>query len=334
MRVVFTGFTARDVGSLKSKFAGMADPCAALEEAARRLGHEVRRGWPRPDLIEGADVLVVNYGDAGSMSSRHGPACMALQVLHEGRIVRVLGDANLGQYSRSLRTRWTDADKLAARADFAYGLCPDWIEDVAEEAAALVWAHSRWTEWPGSTCGAHPWGDRELLHEALGHRIEHFIDYSSLMPRPALIATPPRERRWAMAGLNDYDAWIAERGPSWPVERWGPGTRVGMVPESRVLSELYPRCWGVLSPPRGHTGRGSGFFRTRAVHAARAGCVWAGDAGESAPMPESHRASLREVESYRDPSGLARWQAESLAAESWDEGRLLEKCREIFACES
>lgn len=82
-----------------------------------------------------------------------------------------------------------------------------------------------------------------------------------------------RKPRWALATVQDYSAWIEKQGLTWPVDVYGAslasrkkGHGYPVLKNENLVATTYAGYAGVLSPPHQHAG--SGWFRTRYVHAA------------------------------------------------------------------
>lgn len=330
MRVYFTGYSDEDCGVVPSAFAGASCLPRALWVACRRLGHAVRHGVPTLDAGPGdADVLVVTYGIASDRSSQFFPQCatMAAEFAARGRVVvRAFREEDLRSYANSL-VFMEEPDILCRRAEMYLGECPAWVEDRLEQTSAWIASHRADPCWPTAAVGAFSWGRHHLMEEVLGHSIGHFLDYSSMIPTYCPDVKQSRSRAWALAGLHDYRAWIERQRLTWPITTWGVPTQSShaAIPERLLVEIAYPKYWGVLCPPRGHTGRGSGYLRTRYVHAASAGCVVYGEAVDHGQMPEQYCVTSLSVETATDRQlrALAAEQATALRDNVWTAERLL-----------
>jgi hypothetical protein len=93
-------------------------------------------------------------------------------------------------------------------------------------------------------------------------------DGTTQMPRfgdPTLL-DKPKEERWVLAALDNYDKWVSSTGVRWPVLKVGKanGER-SCIPENTVVEDMYATSWGVMIPTYpSYVGR---LWRSRYVHA-------------------------------------------------------------------
>lgn len=79
-----------------------------------------------------------------------------------------------------------------------------------------------------------------------------------------------RTRQWILPSLLKDNTWLDKQNLTWPVERFGPKGFEVLATERDIQLE-YQRNVGALCPPYPHAG--SGWWRSRWIHSARAGSV-------------------------------------------------------------
>lgn len=98
-----------------------------------------------------------------------------------------------------------------------------------------------------------------------------FVEYLNTDPNP-LKTVPLKDRmqRWILPSLLKDDTWIDKQHLNWPIQRFGPkGFEV--LPNERGIQNSYGESVGALCPPYPH--EGSGWWRSRWIHSARAGSI-------------------------------------------------------------
>lgn len=82
--------------------------------------------------------------------------------------------------------------------------------------------------------------------------------------------TESRAQRWILPSLLIDDDWIDRQELTWPVDRFGPKGCI-VLENEREVTKAYARRAGALCPP--YPTAGSGWWRSRWIHAARARLV-------------------------------------------------------------
>lgn len=85
-----------------------------------------------------------------------------------------------------------------------------------------------------------------------------------------MVPMKDRNRKWILPSLLTEDYWIERQSLGWPVERYGPKGFIVLDTEQDVQS-MYRGYQGAICPP--YKTAGGGWWRSRWIHAALAGCV-------------------------------------------------------------
>ena len=133
-----------------------------------------------------------------------------------------------------------------------------------------------------------PWGNHRCLfnQKNLGHAIILKWDPSPFLqlPEPVAVAPADRERRWALATLQNKYPMKGEL--KWPIDRFGKDNRIN---EQQLVQDEYPKRFGILAP--GYKSAGSGYWRVRFNHAAHVGAVMVCDRNDARVMGAPYQVS-------------------------------------------
>lgn len=176
----------------------------------------------------------------------------------------------------------------------------DWACSRKAELQVLV-ERMRYQPWAPTLVPAFTWGDHQKLTGEVEMMTEpYYVDVSSLAVEYPLTFPETRERRWVLGTVSDQRKWMDSLNLSWEVNHLG--TRASKAPEKMPesqLVQLYAESWGVLSPPYKRI-LGTGWWRNRAVYAARAGAILLADSGEMPQLGEPYQLKPAEVEAMSD----------------------------------
>lgn len=138
------------------------------------------------------------------------------------------------------------------------------------------------------------WGDMDILQNLLpGANLIQTYDPTPLFMKntlgydewPELPPVEIRGRRWMFASLLTAHPWVDKQNLHWPVDRFGPKGHT-VVTEKEILP-LYRERAGAIAPP--YQTDGSGWWRSRWLHAALAGSVLLCGSGDQLEMGEWYR---------------------------------------------
>lgn len=146
------------------------------------------------------------------------------------------------------------------------------------------------------------WGDIKIVQRLLpgGNPVltmdptPSFLRY--LYSGPPLAKPPAMEERiqsWVLPSLLVEDSWIDNQGLQWPIERFGPKGYT-VLRNERSVNREYTRRVGALCPP--YPTVGSGWWRSRWIHAARARSVLLCGANDGRAVGSAYRHSGLEYE--------------------------------------
>lgn len=188
----------------------------------------------------------------------------------------------------------------------------------------------RYEPWAPTIVPAFTWGD----HQKLTGEVEmmtnaHYVDVSALAMEYPLTFPAERERRWVLGTVSDQRKWMDSLNLSWEVSHLG--TKASKAPEKMpesALVQLYAESWGVLSPPYKRI-LGTGWWRNRAVYAARAGAILLADPGEMPQLGEAYQVAPADVERMTDTElcSLAAAQREALFGQQPSAGTVAAQLR-------
>lgn len=329
MKVLFTGFTSRAVGSDRNVYDYMCN-VNVLAEALRQAGHEVDHRQvsivtdPCPE--EDYDVALVGVAAINGLSSRF--KLGALHTLHrfgsragifpsDGKNVAIfpasvqsvsrVGEHACGPFpsyllGEGMGDRNNVIEHEALRAQGASG--ESWLAEVLDKLPqtsrikcafpALFPLHS----WGNPSVYGRAWGAEASGWDPTNIAIPMQFDPLVIRPnggRLAFIEGAERQRRWVLASLQDNSAWLKKIKPTWPVVSVGnkraakAGVGAEYIPEDQMIREYYGTSYGTLA--FGYPLGHGGWWRMRFIHAALAGCVTCCDANDAIPMPESFKHS-------------------------------------------
>lgn len=190
----------------------------------------------------------------------------------------------------------------------------DWACGRKDELQVIV-ERMRYQPWAPTIVPAFTWGDRQKLTGEVEMMTQpHYVDVSSLAREYPLTFPATRERRWVLGTVSDQRKWMDSLNLTWEINHLG--TRASKAPEKMAeadLVQLYAESWGVLSPPYKRI-LGTGWWRNRAVYAARAGAILLADPGEMPQLGEAYQVVPSDVERMTDTElcSLAAAQREAL----------------------
>lgn len=200
----------------------------------------------------------------------------------------------------------------------------DWACSRKAELQVIV-ERMRHRPWPATLIPAFTWGDHAKLVKGVEMITEPYcIDVSAFAMEYPLTFPPTRGRRWVLGTISDQRKWMDSLSLSWEINHLG--TRASKAPEKMPesqLVQLYADSWGVLSPPYKQI-LGTGWWRNRAVYAARAGAILLADPGEMPQLGEAYQLKPAEVEAMTDTElcSLAAAQREALFSRQASQGQV------------
>jgi hypothetical protein len=361
MKILFTGFTSRTVGSEKNTYDYMSN-VFVLEQALKLAGHDVTTRqvslMEDPAIEEDFDVAIVGVAACQGFSSRF--KLGALWALHrfgsraaifpsDGKNVAVFPNSvrtcmvgNHGErspyeyflYGQLESTNVIDAD-LAAQAEFA--------EIFQATLNRLPWKEgAAHCDWP-VLMPLHSWGNPLVYQRLFGAPVTMWDPTNVAIPMqfpttaltcldnsgrlPFADAFNSRERKWIVSSLQDQSAWLKKMKTTWPIVTVGnkraarKGEGLEYVPELEMISDYYAHNWGHLA--FGYPLADGGWWRMRYVHAALAGIVTYADELDQIRMPDPYRFARSQIERMEDNrlALLAHEQYNALMATAWSKDR-------------
>lgn len=175
------------------------------------------------------------------------------------------------------------------------------------------------------------WGDVRVVQRMLpgAHPVSildptpaflHYLD--SAERQPILWDVEDRVKQWILPSLLKNYEWVDQQRLTWRVERFGP-KKMTVLESERAVQMEYRRNVGAVCPPYNH--EGSGWWRSRWIHSARARCILLCGAVDDLAAGEAYQFTGQEYESADYPR-LRRYaddQAETMEA-------LIQRDHEVF----
>lgn len=314
MKILMTGFTARQVGSTRLRYDYL-DVSKLLAVALRELGHEVEmRRVTTGERLRDYDLALVGMIAPNKLVATYQYG--ALWTLH------ALGERALVYFDD-----WTITDLRSGVRTVAHQLrAYDFRLDRWDKNRAMK-LHKQLYRTLDLLAGPHcpwsvlvplfAWGNvDELLADAIDARA-YTYDPSSLMSqnlRPMVSPTNGlRTRCWILGSLANHEPWVKSLGLRWPVRTYGNAKLNQHVLPEKLLLEEYEGCWGILAPR--HPRPGTGWWRPRYLHSIRAGAVLRCDTADAAKIGPSYELD-DDVEELTDAelARIARRQSEEFNA--------------------
>lgn len=159
------------------------------------------------------------------------------------------------------------------------------------------------------------WGDVQVVQRMLpGANPVHILDPTPAFVKyldeakrqPILWEMCDRARQWILPSLLKNYEWVDQQRLTWPVERFGPKKMLVLESERAVQME-YRRNMGAVCPPYNH--EGSGWWRSRWIHSARAKSILLCGAVDDLAAGEAYQFTGQEYEAA-DFAGLTKYAAD------------------------
>ena len=326
-KILVTGFTAIQCGRLDRR--EICSFPAMITRALDDLGHDVEH---RPTVPEeplgGFDQVWVGIASPISRTSRHAPT--AMDVIARARVEGCqLGFIVDDWALRKIHTNFGCVVKnpaMLAREN-AFGSRPQFAWGVKHlDFFGWVSEHIQHTTWPTTLVPTFTWGDPSILVERTTGLKSHeflFVDPSAYAPEHMVPLSAARERRWISGALTSNPRWLHRQGFAWPVTEYGHCNQGQENLKEAELVARYGAARGVVASPYYHAG--SGWWRVRYVHAARAGAVLYADPEEVVGLGPAYKHPLAQLEAMSDDelTQVAEEQAADLLARQWSRERFM-----------
>ena len=356
MKILFTGFTSRTVGSDRNQYDYMSN-VFVLERALTLAGHTVD---VRPVSLledpcpeEDYDCAVVGIAACQGLSSRF--KLGALWTLHRfGKRAGIFPSdgKNLYIFPNSVRTclmgDHRDGDVQLDPIDYLLGYLQREKNNVLDVELGRqmkeVWREvlTRLPHVDGAPkCDwkmlipTHSWGNPTVYERHFGTPVTNWDPTNVAIPmqfaadelgpdgRLCWADKKDREKRWVISSLQDQSQWVKRVKPKWPVVVVGnkraarKGEAIAYVPERDMIASYYHDNWGHLA--FGYPLADGGWWRMRYVHAALSGIVTYPDETDQIKMPDSYRFAKSQIEAMSDDrlAELAAKQHRNLMDTSW-----------------
>lgn len=150
------------------------------------------------------------------------------------------------------------------------------------------------------------WGNKKIVQRLLPganpvHRLDptppflRYLDEYGPATQPSDIAD--REKRWILPSLLKTNTWMDDQKLQWPVDRFGPKGYDVLAHEGEVNRQYGLRV-GAICPP--YPTAGSGWWRSRWIHAARAQSVLLCGSMDDDAAGRAYRFNGEQYESMSD----------------------------------
>lgn len=343
LRVLITGMSRMQAG-VPTKL-GVVQFGALMAEALRDAGHHVEH---RPAVVGERlggvfDVVLVGISPTGMVGTQ---VFCAWDVIGRARAAGCglgfwLDDHKLTQLRDTIKSDiGTPTERpimVEGKPSFAEGA--RLLKDDFRSRPGRDWALAHLSDlvgvgkalmerpWPTTIIPAHRWGDHDMMiKKALRVDVPRpvFVDPSGYAPQHCNLGLPwdERKRAWVSAALPD------KKLSDWPVSRWRVEWDVVEYGDAKVpgqtriteaeVFESYQRAVGVLAMRRTKHD-GSGWWRVRYAHAARAKSVVLASSADATAMGGAFTVPVETMEAMTSTElrDLAHAQSEEYARREW-----------------
>lgn len=339
MKILITGMTQTQSG-VRPRLDYVSLPCI-FRDALILLGHDVELRPVLPEEPITWDIAFIGLTSPLNLVAVHlYPVLDLLARAREGgcRVIFYADDWDVYSLTKAIKS-------TSCAPDPAYRLITkewfkgcrkhrDWGLTRVDYLVEIV-QRLHTGRWPTLVMPLFEWGDVGVLLDRCRLNVREVITVDPTMMSPMHPVSPwpseLRERRWVNASLSAKSgtAWQDNLGLTWPVTNYGKlsGTRLR---ESEVAA-AYGGSWGVMSQPYNH--RGSGWWRVRYLHAARARAILLGAIEDLKPIgPEFvHVPAVIEAMSAAELAELGDAQATRLLSRFWPTERLVTAMNELIS---
>lgn len=339
MKVLFTGFTSRTIGSDRNVYDYMSN-VFVLEQALRLAGHDVTTRavslMEDPCIEEDFDVAIVGIAACQGLSSRFKlGACWALHKFGKRAGIFPSDGKNIYIFPSSVKTCLTgthmDGDVQLDAIDYFLGFLQRDKNNIADVELGRemkpIWRsvlerfphtdyqpHCDWK----MLVPTHSWGQGNVYARHFGAEVTTWdptnvaipMQYGdTLAPDGRMIEchtalATERKREWVVSSLQDQGAWIKKQKCKWPVVTVGNKRKARQGEGVDYIPEME-MIKDYYTKYWGHLAFGypmadGGWWRMRYVHAAKAGIVTCCDEADARRMPEDYRHSRIRIETRTD----------------------------------
>jgi hypothetical protein len=350
VKILFTGFTSRTIGSDKNQYDYMCN-VDVLRRALELAGHTVDARSVSletdPCIDEEYDVALVGVAACQGLSSRYKlGACYVLDKFGKRAGIFPSDGKNVYVFPGSVRTCLTGSHgartpleyfffgQLEAEqfldAEFANANMKDVFQRVLENLPHDE--RNPKCAWP-VLIPTFTWGNPDVYARHFGGRVSVWDPTNIAIPMqftpmeiscndgrlpwadPMLSQPYQRQRAWVLSTLQSQDGWLKKQACKWPVVTVGNKRKARAGEGDGYIPEkqLITEYYGKYW---GHLAFGypladGGWWRMRYVHAGMAGIVTCTDDENSRRMPEAYRYSRIMLERWSDEK------LEEVASNQW-----------------
>jgi hypothetical protein len=343
MKILYTGFSARECGDTKRAALRWDMDSPIVEAASDLAGNEFeRRRVVVGEDLSSYDLIVLVLNQALSFNTRHGVlGALWAAAQDDVPIVCYVGDWQQKSWISHLKTiQRYGTPYLNKRVGGERLFHKETDETTTKYADTLLRGAARITNpWPehwASLVATFGWGDWTQFTETLPQTMEQVncIDFSpfgleNIEEIPELPAI--RAREWLLPSLSPQDKWAAKQGIKWPVNYLGSRKlKAERVTEQEVFNRVNLNI-GTLSPRYTYL-MGSGWWRIRYVYTALVGAIIAGDPAEAGCLGPEFQYTPAEVEQLSDAELTALGPAQKALMEAtyWTAQQSRDKIRETM----
>jgi hypothetical protein len=341
-KILMTGYTPRAVGSTRLLYSYMSNT-AVIKKMLIAAGHEVDQrivDVDEPDLAKNYDLALVGIAVPQSLSSRYVfGALWAAESLGVDRVRWYVDDWLLHQMRSQLDSALREPEKRMFSLDNRHGY------DLAKKHIETwkKWYHFQAKSKYRLLLPCFPWSRPRLLLPKLDNVEPYIFDPTPLaLTDPEVmcgsehpvtipvIAPEDREKAWTLAAMRDIKAWYDKQRFEWPVIKYGnKRQQEEIVEEVHLLTDIYPKRWGVIGAPYPNVAAGCG-WRARYIHSALTKSILFLDPeeGRTAGQPYNLFRSKVESASTQELIDIAEKQAVHLKTNTWSLDQLIAKLDE------
>ena len=304
MRILLTGFSSQQCGG--SPIMKYVTVSSMIRDALVDAGHEVdNRKYEWNDDLTPYDAVLIGLVPPLSINGRL--VYSGLKAIHDCLTYRVpmmfyVDDPNYYQSKSQYPTVMRVPERIYRESVYTHR--PDYataLENKSQIVNVVNWMSTNL--WPTVLLPAYEWGDHDEMPRMT--TVRHvFADPSAYVPDYPFEIPEQRERTWVIGGIVNPLEWLGRLNLTWPYEMYGNAkyNTHGKLYEADLV-QRFASTRGVLCQPRVRT-RGTGWWRSRYLFAAKTGSILLGEARDLTPLGDPYtRVTPAEVEQM-DDAGL------------------------------
>ncbi len=338
MKILLTGMTATHVGSTR-RMMGFTSSTQMYAELLRKAGHTVEQR----SVVPGEDLkkynrVIVGIAPPNALNARH--VYGALWAMRCGldskySTLTYFNDWNVRVCLSGFKTQSNSHERIWR------AILPREHRDVASskyKSAIEKTVDDFVKSWPLTTIfPLRNGGDMGLvlsgtqIDEMVARRFDPTMAYP--VDKIKFVRSKNRERSWVLGALSPQERWVKRLNLVQPAQLFGcKSLKQERISENQLI-QRYALTRGVLAHPYYHAG--SGWYRSRFVHAAITGSIALADPREAAILGPSYSLAAEEYNTIMTErsdkflNNLANDQKHELSGRAWGKMKMIKVINEI-----